>query len=212
MKTHLIAMSEQPADLLAIDLMGNEIYGEVNVDQLTSLPQKLMLSPQVSCTPEAVDAIHNADLIIIGPGSFLTSLMPLFLMNELTQALQASRAAIIYIGNLGKELNQPAANMQLTEKIAMIEKHIGQQKIDAVIASPVTDTSSLPDRIVLEKNWLTKISVTVMIEIYCARLLKTWHTKFINLNLLTYLLTRMPANGLLGTHPALEGVAAPHCG
>lgn len=80
-------MSEQPADLLAIDLMGNEIYGEVNVDQLTSLPQKLMLSPKVSCTPEALDAIHNADLIIIGPGSFLTSLMPLFLMNDLTQAL-----------------------------------------------------------------------------------------------------------------------------
>ncbi|MDR5610223.1 MULTISPECIES: uridine diphosphate-N-acetylglucosamine-binding protein YvcK [unclassified Arsenophonus] len=151
-KAHLIPMSEQPADLLAIDLMGNEIYGEVNVDQLTSLPQKLMLSPQVSCTPEALDAIHNADLIIIGPGSFLTSLMPLFLMNDLTQALQACRAAIIYIGNLGKELNQPAANMQLTEKIAMIEKHIGQQKIDAVIAGPVTDTSSLPDRIVLQRK------------------------------------------------------------
>lgn len=151
-KAHLIPMSEQPADLLAIDLMGNKIYGEINVDQLTSLPQKLMLSPQVSCTPKALDAIHNADLIIIGPGSFLTSLMPLFLMNDLTQALQACRAAIIYIDNLGKELNQPAANMQLTKKFAMIEKLISQQKIDAVIAGPITDTSNLPARIVLQRK------------------------------------------------------------
>lgn len=122
-------MSEQPADLLAIDVMGNEIYGEVNIDQLTSLPQKLMLSPQVNSTPEALDAIYHADLIIIGPGSFLTSLMPIFLMNDLTQALQACRAAVIYIGNLGKELNRPAANMQLTDKIAMIEKGSANRKL-----------------------------------------------------------------------------------
>ncbi|WGL96769.1 uridine diphosphate-N-acetylglucosamine-binding protein YvcK [Arsenophonus nasoniae] len=151
-KAHLIPMSEQPADLLAIDVMGNEIYGEVNIDQLTSLPQKLMLSPQVNSTPEALDAIYHADLIIIGPGSFLTSLMPIFLMNDLTQALQACRAAVIYIGNLGKELNRPAANMQLTDKIAMIEKRIGQQKIDAVIVGPATDTSSLADRIVIQRK------------------------------------------------------------
>lgn len=73
-------------------------------------------------------------------------------MNDLTQALQACRAAVIYIGNLGKELNQPAANMQLTDKIAMIEKRIGQQKIDAVIVGPATDTSSLADRIVIQRK------------------------------------------------------------
>lgn len=151
-KAHLIPMSEQPADLLAIDLMGNEIYGEVNIDQLTSLPQKLMLSPQINSTPEALDAIHNADLIIIGPGSFLTSLMPLFLMNDLTQALQECRAAIMYIANLGKEINQPAANMQLSDKIAMIEKRIGQEKIDAIIVGTAIDVSSLADRIVIQRK------------------------------------------------------------
>ncbi|MFV9997804.1 MAG: uridine diphosphate-N-acetylglucosamine-binding protein YvcK [Arsenophonus endosymbiont of Dermacentor nuttalli] len=147
---HLIPMSEQPTDLLAIDLQGNEVYGEINVDQLTSLPQKLMLSPQVNTTPEALEAIYNADLIIIGPGSFLTSLMPLFLMNDLAHALQECRAAIIYITNLGKELNQPAAQMQLTDKIAMIEQRIGQHKIDAIIVGSGTDISTIHDRILIQ--------------------------------------------------------------
>lgn len=40
----LIPMSEQPVDLVAYDHEGNHVYGEVNVDQLINMPQKLMLS------------------------------------------------------------------------------------------------------------------------------------------------------------------------
>ena len=49
---------------------GHEVYGEVNIDQLTIPPQELMLSPKVPTTREAVEAIAEADLILIGPGSF----------------------------------------------------------------------------------------------------------------------------------------------
>lgn len=41
-------------------------------------------------------------MILIGPGSFLTSLMPLLLLDDLTQALRRSSASMIYIGNLGR--------------------------------------------------------------------------------------------------------------
>ncbi|MGO2465626.1 MAG: gluconeogenesis factor YvcK family protein, partial [Serratia proteamaculans] len=101
----LIPMSEQPVDLMAHDHEGNHVYGEVNVDQLTDMPQELMLSPHVHATREALDAIAQADVILIGPGSFLTSLMPLLLLDDLTQALRRSSANMIYIGNLGRELS-----------------------------------------------------------------------------------------------------------
>ena len=70
----LIPMSEQPVDLMAIDHEGHEVYGEVNIDQLASVPRELMLSPPVPTTREAIEAIAEADLILIGPGSFYTSL------------------------------------------------------------------------------------------------------------------------------------------
>ncbi|WP_205415122.1 2-phospho-L-lactate transferase CofD family protein, partial [Serratia marcescens] len=68
----LIPMAELPVDLMALDDQGHEVYGEVNIDQLTTLPQELMLSPKVPATREAIETIAEADLILIGPGSFYT--------------------------------------------------------------------------------------------------------------------------------------------
>lgn len=66
----LIPMSEQPVDLMALDHEGHEVYGEVNIDQLDNVPQELMLTPPVPATREAVEAIAEADLILIGPAVF----------------------------------------------------------------------------------------------------------------------------------------------
>ncbi|MTC61774.1 uridine diphosphate-N-acetylglucosamine-binding protein YvcK [Providencia rustigianii] len=139
----LIPMSESPVDLMAIDDMGNEVYGEVNVDALKVLPQELRLYPPVKATTEALEAIHHSDLILIGPGSFFTSLMPLLLLDDIADALRESRAPMVYIGNLGKELSTSAANLSLAEKLVMMEKHIGRKKIDALIVGPRTDVSQL---------------------------------------------------------------------
>lgn len=140
---YLIPMSEQPVDLMAIDNMGNEIYGEVNVDQLNAIPQELQLYPRVKATAEAIEAIYKADLILIGPGSFFTSLMPLLLIDELSVALNECRAPLIYIGNLGKELSPSAASLTLNEKLLMMEHKIGRKKIEAIIVGPRTNIDSV---------------------------------------------------------------------
>jgi uncharacterized cofD-like protein len=131
----LIPMSEQPVDLAAIDAHGERVHGEVNVDKLTQIPRELLLEPQVPATREALQAIAEANLILIGPGSFFTSLMPLLLMSDLTSALRRSRAHIVYIGNLGKELSVAAASLTLDDKLDMIEKRIGR-RADAAIVGP----------------------------------------------------------------------------
>lgn len=147
----LIPMSEQPVDLMAHDHEGNHVYGEVNVDQLTDMPQELMLSPYVNATREALDAIAQADVILIGPGSFLTSLMPLLLLDDLTQALRRSSANMIYIDNLGRELSVAAAALTLMNKLELMEAKIGRQMIDAVIVGPTADTREVQDRVVIKQ-------------------------------------------------------------
>ncbi|BBV05333.1 uridine diphosphate-N-acetylglucosamine-binding protein YvcK [Providencia rettgeri] len=148
----LIPMSESPVDLMAVDEMGNEVYGEVNVDALHEIPQELRLYPTVKATKEALQAIHQADLIIIGPGSFFTSLMPLLLLDEIAAALRECKAPMIYIGNLAKEISSPAANLSLPDKLKMMEQYIGCQKIDALILGPRTQTNNIsPDRKVIQR-------------------------------------------------------------
>lgn len=148
----LIPMSEQPVDLNAIDNDGHIIYGEVNIDQLKEMPAQLMLEPQVQATREAVEAIEKADLILIGPGSFLTSLMPLLLLDDLTQALRRTRAHMIYIGNLGKELSVAAAALTLPDKLKIMEDAIGGHAIDAVVVGPKVNVIGIENRIVVQET------------------------------------------------------------
>ena len=77
----LLPMSEQPTDLCAHTVCGDQILGEVSIDQLATPPRALSLSPAVPATREAVLALTQADMIILGPGSFLTSVMPLSLIH-----------------------------------------------------------------------------------------------------------------------------------
>ena len=147
----LIPMSELPVDLMAIDADGHEVYGEVNIDQLTVAPKELMIYPSVPATREAVEAIGEADLILIGPGSFYTSLMPLLLINDLAQALRRTPAPVVYIGNLGRELSPAAASLTLANKLQLMEERVGKKIIDAVVVGPKVDTSGMEGRVVIQE-------------------------------------------------------------
>jgi len=147
----LIPMSEHPVDLMALDAEGNHVYGEVSVDALELPPTELMLYPPAPATREAVDAIAEADLILIGPGSFYTSLIPLLLLPDLAQALRRTPAPVVYIGNLGRELSPAAASLALHEKLGLMEQYVGKKIIDAVVVGPKVDVSGIEGRLVIQE-------------------------------------------------------------
>ncbi len=137
----LIPMSEHPVDLMAIDSHDHEVYGEVNIDQLDLPPKELMLYPTVPATREAVEAIGEADLILIGPGSFYTSLIPLLLIKELAQALRRTPAPV----------SPAAAGLSLPAKLALMEQYVGKKIIDAVVVGPNADVSGMQGRVVSQE-------------------------------------------------------------
>ncbi|GGD10682.1 uridine diphosphate-N-acetylglucosamine-binding protein YvcK [Franconibacter pulveris 1160] len=147
----LIPMSEQPVDLMAIDVDGNAVYGEVSIDLLTQPPKELMLYPKVQATREAIQAIGEADLLIIGPGSFYTSLIPLLLVEDLAQALRRTPAPMVYVGNLGREQSAAADNLPLEEKLAVMEQYVGKPVVDAVVVGPQIDVSGVKNRIIVQQ-------------------------------------------------------------
>ncbi|MNF79716.1 Gluconeogenesis factor [compost metagenome] len=129
----LLPMSEHPTDLCAHTVCGDQILGEVSIDQLTTPPRALSLNPVVPATREAIDALNQADMIILGPGSFLTSIMPPLLLNEVAEAIRGSGAIVVFISNLVAE-NGPAGKLTLSHQHRWLEERIGQGRIDAILA------------------------------------------------------------------------------
>ena len=129
----LLPMSEHPTDLCAHTVCGDQILGEVSIDQLTTPPRALSLNPIVPATHEAIDALSQADMIILGPGSFLTSIMPPLLLSEIAEAIRSSGAIVVFISNLVAE-NGPAGKLTLSHQHRWLEERIGQGRIDAILA------------------------------------------------------------------------------
>ncbi|WP_404835242.1 uridine diphosphate-N-acetylglucosamine-binding protein YvcK [Aeromonas media] len=129
----LLPMSEHPTDLCAHTVCGDQILGEVSIDLLTTPPRALSLNPIVPATREAIDALSQADMIILGPGSFLTSIMPPLLLSEIAEAIRGSGAIVVFISNLVVE-NGPAGKLTLSHQHRWLEERIGQGRIDAILA------------------------------------------------------------------------------
>lgn len=141
--TRLLPMSESPVDLVADTHEGFECFGELLVDQLHHMPSDLRLSSGVTATPEAIQHIRRSDLIIIGPGSFLTSIMPPLLVEGIVAAIESSPAPVIFIDNLLPE-HSPAGLLSLSDRLAWFEKVLGRQIIDLVITNHADAALSLP--------------------------------------------------------------------
>ncbi|WP_373766475.1 uridine diphosphate-N-acetylglucosamine-binding protein YvcK [Glaesserella sp.] len=154
----LMPMSEHPVHLASHLVTGETIVGEVSIDALTELPQQLFLEPQVPATPEVLEELHGADLIILGPGSFLTSVMPSLLIPEIAEAIHQSDAKVIYIDNIGKE-HGIAGTLSLNHRVMWLERAIGPQRLDGIITLP-SETVRLPSYITVLRQDLSADDVT----------------------------------------------------
>ncbi|MFD2166488.1 uridine diphosphate-N-acetylglucosamine-binding protein YvcK [Thalassotalea euphylliae] len=132
-KTPVLPMSESPTDLMAFYPEGRCRVGELSVDDMPIMPKNLMLAPLVKTPDQCVTAIDNADLIILGPGSFLTSVVPPLLVRDIAKALKRRKGHCVFVENIVKE-NSPAATLTLDEKLAWIEENIGCLPVDSVIS------------------------------------------------------------------------------
>ena len=90
--------------------------------------------------PEALDEIRKAKIIIIGPGSLYTSLMPNLLINEIKEAVRQSPALKIYICNV---MTQPGEtdNYSAYDHLNVINAALGGDSIDYIVVSDVTNAS-----------------------------------------------------------------------
>lgn len=121
--------------LVATLANGKCIRGETRISHSHVPIRKIALNPRrVRPLPAAIEAIHNADLIFMGPGSLYTSVIPNLLIPEIARAVAGSKAPRVYIANL---MTQPGETTQyaLSDHIRAIQEHVRGRIIDAVVAN-----------------------------------------------------------------------------
>lgn len=104
---------------------GRIIYGESNIPEAKGKVKRLFTNPE-NCKPleDVIKAIKEADLIILGPGSLYTSVIPNLLIKEISQEISTSAAKKIYVSNI---MTQPGEtdDYKVSDHINAIINHAG---------------------------------------------------------------------------------------
>lgn len=122
---------------------GSIIKTEAIIDEKKQRPyiEKLYLDREVEPNPKALEAIKNADYIIIAPGDLYTSILPNFLFSKLVAAYQKSTAHKILILNLMNKKGQ-TQNFTAQDYLREYEKYVGPRPVDTIL---VNNTPAPPE-------------------------------------------------------------------
>jgi uncharacterized cofD-like protein len=144
-------VSVQQASVCAEYGDGSATRGEVEVDAGQSSGQfvrRIWLEPAVSIHPAVAAAIAQFDAVIIGPGSFYTSLMPIFLVRGVADALQKMPGPIVLVANLLTE-GRGMVGFTAADAVSRIEDAI-QRRVDVVLTNEGWPSARVLDRYALE--------------------------------------------------------------
>src|SRR5262249_24833212 len=114
---------------------GRKVHGETKITASRNPIKQLRLFPRApKPLPKALEAIQQADLILLGPGSLFTSILPNLLTPEIAQAIARSKAPRVYVANV---MTQPGetSGYALADHLKAIQKHTSRRVIDWVVAN-----------------------------------------------------------------------------
>jgi uncharacterized cofD-like protein len=123
------------AQLYAIMDDGSVVRGETNITGSNRRIKELRMAPaNAKPAAAALQAIENADVITIGPGSLFTSLVPNLLVPDLSKAIKQSRAIKVYVCNLMTQANE-SLNLTASQHILAIYKHAHHEFFDYALVN-----------------------------------------------------------------------------
>ncbi|MBU6389135.1 YvcK family protein [Patescibacteria group bacterium] len=195
-KGRVIPVTTDLTHLRAEMTNGKVIHGEHKIEEYVwseaSNVKRLWLEPACSLHPDAQQAIRQADLIVIAPGSVFTSLIPNLLVKGMSEALQKSRAKVVYVVNLMTEKGQTGSYF-VQDFVDLIEEYMGGRRVDYVLYN-----TRLPDQQLLDRY--KKEMERIPVRFDKTRKARSMPYRMIGLNLLARQLSgqRNAADPLMG--------------
>ena len=123
---------------LVASINGHTVEGESEIPKQNSPISHVFLKPDgVQVNPEAAQAILSAELIIVGPGSLYTSILPNLLVEGMVEAIKASPALKLYICNLAAQPGE-TDGYGIADYLRVIREHVGANLFDFVLVNSNT--------------------------------------------------------------------------
>jgi uncharacterized cofD-like protein len=126
---------------LVADMQLPHSIGEVRVEGESTIPKflgdvhRVWLEPNnPTAYPQVIQAILAAELIVIGPGSLFTSILPNLLVPDIAAAIQSSRALKIYVCNVATQPGE-TEGYSCEDHVKVLNEHVGGTFIDIVVVN-----------------------------------------------------------------------------
>lgn len=124
------------------------IEGESQISETPGRIRRVHLEPNdPPAYPGAIQAVLNADMIVIGPGSLYTSVIPNLLVPDLVKAIRTSQAFKVFVCNVATQHGE-TDGYDCKQHVDAIERHIGRGLVDVVVANKRVDYP-LPDGVTI---------------------------------------------------------------
>ncbi len=141
----VIPVSLERADLCAELSDGRLLRGESAIDlrrQLHPSIERVFLDPAVPANRRGVDAVMEADVVVLGPGDLYTSIVPNFLAEGMAEALSATRATRVYVCNLMTKLGE-TDGFTASRFVREMQNYVGRDSLDWALVN----CGDIPDEV-----------------------------------------------------------------
>ena len=129
----ILPATQANVSLEALLADGSRVVGETSINTCGQAIRRVFLHPEAAApAPGVLEAIQQADLVAIGPGSLHTSVLPNLLVSGVARALVETQAVVVLIANLVRERGE-AIGLDLADHVAVVEDHAGAPFLDAVV-------------------------------------------------------------------------------
>lgn len=141
-KGNILPLTEDNVDLIAYTKKNEVLVGEAEITKSTMKKEKIAYSKEIKVNSKVFDAVKKADLIIFSCGSLMTSIIPHLLNEDLNDVIRNSKAKKLYVCNM---FTQPGEtdDFKVSDHVKLIEKYLGEDTINVVIANNKKMNSTL---------------------------------------------------------------------
>lgn len=136
-KGEVLPSTLEHASLVAELVNGQQALGEVeirNAGHRFGIKKISLLPPNASGNPIALRFIEDADLIILGPGSLYTSVIPNLLIKDIRHSIEQSKAIKIYICNASTERGE-TEHFSVEDHLKTLQKYLGKINLNAMFVN-----------------------------------------------------------------------------
>ena len=169
---HTVLPISEDSDLtlMGLDTEGNIIEGEEQITMAHRQFERIFYKNEPKVIPEVLEAIKEADLIIFSMGSLYTSVLPNIICKEVKEALNESKAPIMYLCNI---FTQPGEtdNFTVGDHVKLLNRYLENKTLDIVIANNKKvseemakryETEEQKDPVLIDKKVLKNLGIELI--------------------------------------------------